>query len=136
MLVLTVKLEAAVNIGVPEEPTLPKFVTEKLTVPVVIVTAPERVTAGLLLPPVAVRLTIPLAPVERFALIAIDVELNVALLRLTVAVPLMAIAPPTVIVPPETTVTGLVVPEIAPSVVVLESPLVVMLKDLAPKVIV
>lgn len=54
----------------------------------------------------------------------------------TVAVPDTAIAPLTVSVPPELTVILLVVPEMAPSVVVLDAPSVVTVSVLAPRVIV
>lgn len=47
-----------------------------------------------------------------------------------------AIAPLTVSVPPELTVILLVVPEMAPSVVVLDAPSVVTVSVLAPRVIV
>ena len=53
----------------------------------------------------------------------------------TVAVPVTLRFESTVSVPPELTVIGLVVPEILPSVVVLEAPSVLIVRDLAPSAI-
>jgi len=126
---LTVKLvEAAVKIGVPDDPILPVPETKE-TVGAVTVTAPVRVIVP---EPLAFKLTTPLAPVETLALIAIP-ELFPLVDRLTVAAPDVESAAPTVNVPPELTVIGLVVPEIAPRVVVDDAPLVVMDNDLAPR---
>lgn len=104
----------------------------RVTVPDVSVTAPDLVMVP---EPWALTFIVPLAPVEALALIAIA-ELLPLVESETVAVPLIDIAAPTVKDPLELTVTGLVVPEIAPSVVVLEAPVVVTLRDRAPRVIV
>lgn len=129
--VLAESVAAAVNMGVPEEPILP--VPEvKVIVPLVRVTAPDL----LMLPePLAFRLIVPIAPVEVFALMAMP-ELLPLVDSATVAVLETASADPTVSVPPELTMIALVVPEIAPSVVVLDAPSVLIVRVLAPSVIV
>lgn len=104
----------------------------RLTVPDVSVTAPVRVIVP---EPFALRLIVPLAPVEALAVIEIA-ELLPLVARLTVAVPEIDMAPLTVSAPPELTVTLLVVPLTAPRFVVLEPPVVVMVRVLAPSVIV
>lgn len=105
---------------------------KSLTVPEVRVTAPVRV---MLPEPLPVTSISPPAPVETLALMD-TAELLPLANRITVAVPLTFIAPFTVNVPPELTLIELVVPEMAPSVVVLDAPRVVISKDLAPRVIV
>lgn len=102
------------------------------TMPDVSVTAPVR----LMLPdPLALRAMLPPPPVEALALMAMP-ELLPFVAKLTVAVPEIAMAPLTVSVPPELTVTLLVVPLIAPRVVVLEAPSVLTVSVFAPRVIV
>lgn len=118
-----------VSIGVPEEPIEPVMVI-RLTLPEVRVAAPDRVIEPV--PPAKIWIA-PLAPVDILALIVVS-EL-VPLDKLMVAVPETAMAAPMVNVPLDVTVTGLVVPEIAPRVIELEAK-VWMFKDLAPSVMV
>ena len=129
--VMMLRKGVAVSMGVPEEPMDP-VPDVKLTCAVVRVTEPERVMEP---EPLALREMVPLDPVDALALMAMP-ELLPLVARKTFEVPVMDRAPATVRVPPELTFTGLVVPEIAPRVVVLEAPLVLMVRDLAPNVIV
>lgn len=122
-----VKTLAAVRIGVTAEPIVPPLVA-RLTVPDVMVTAPD-----LLIEPNAFMVVEPDAPVETFAFMLIS--LLFACNHIAV-VPDIAIAPAIVMVSPENTLIGPVVPEIAPRVVVLEAPDVLMFNVLAPIVIV
>lgn len=128
---LAVIVVAAVSIAVPAEPMLP-VPDVKLMVPDVRVTAPVLVIVP---EPLAFRLIVPAAPVEALAVMEMA-ELLPLVARLTVAVPEIDIAPLTVSVPPELTVTLLVVPLTAPRLVVAEAPDVLMVRDLAPRVIV
>ncbi len=124
--------EAAVKMGVPIDPMLPLPEYKEMLF-AVMVTAPERVIVP---EPLASSPTLPVAVLaEMLALTAIE-ELFPLVARLTFAAPDMDIAPLTVSVPPELTVTELVVPEIGPRVVVDDAPLVFMVRDLEPSVIV
>lgn len=128
---LTVIVEAAVRIGVPEEPMAP--VPEvRFTVGAVKVTAPDLVMVP---EPLADTLMLPEVPEETLTPIEI-LELLADVDRLTVEAPDMVIALFRVNVPPELTVTEPVVPVMAPSVVVLDAPTVVIDRFFAPVVIV
>ena len=115
----------------PDDPIAP-VPDVKLILSDVRVTFPERVMVP---EPLAFRLIVPLVLVETLALMAMP-ELLPLVERATVAATVTVRAEATVKVPPELTVIGLVVPERAPRVVVLEAPDVLMVRDLAPRVIV
>lgn len=130
--VFTVTVPPATSMGVPEEPMLPLPDT-RLTVPELKFTLLVRV---MLPEPLAVRLNVPEAPVPRVRPLTTMLELFPLVANETAAVPVTLRFPSIASVPPELTVMGLVVPEMFPKVVVLEAPVVLIVSDLAPRVIV
>ncbi len=129
LLVFALNKAVEVSIGVPEEPMEPVMLV-KLTLPEVRVKAPPRVIEPV---PPAKTWMAPPTPVDTLALTTVSKLL--VLFKLTVAVPETAIAAPMVSPALEFTVTGLVVPDMAPRVTGLEAK-VRMSKDFAPSVIV
>lgn len=132
---LAVRVVVAVKIGVPDEPMLP-VPDVRFTVPEVTVTEPVRVIVP---EPLALRLTEPEVFVDMLALTAMP-ELLPFVERLTAEAPdivMLELTPtPTVSVPPELTVTAPVEPEMPPKDVVLDAPSVLIVRFLAPRVIV
>ncbi len=120
--------------GVPTDPILP--VPEvRLTAPLVAVESVKAPDLVIVPEPLALTFMVPLLLVETLAPILIP-ELLPLVERPTVAVPVIARAAPTVRVPPELTVTGFDDAVIAPKVVVLEAPVVLIASECPPSVIV